>query len=39
MCRLRGRGNGEDNNAVVVQAVYAVQVEMNVVFLKRVCSI
>jgi hypothetical protein len=39
VCRWRGRGNGEDNNVVVVQAVYAIEVVMNVFVVKRVCSV
>jgi hypothetical protein len=38
VCRLRGRGNGGDN-VVAVQAVYAVEGLMNVIILKRVCSV
>lgn len=38
MCRLEGRGNGDDK-VLAVQAVYAVEVEMNVIVIKRVCSV
>jgi hypothetical protein len=39
MCRWVGRGNDVNNNVLAVQAVYAAEVEMNVVVIKRVCSV